>query len=404
MDIKEHFKMAFSAIMSNKLRSILTMLGITVGNASVIAMVGIGEGTQRLTAEQFATLGPNVLFVSLTSRNIRSAIPNARPLVLSDAEAIEKQIPNIVAVSPELFGQFMLTNGQKNAITSIVGTSPEYLQVRNFQIKKGRFLNANDLRRNNRVVVLGSQVAQDLFEKQDPIGEQIRIKNISFEVIGVMRSKGALFGTNQDNQVLVPLTTMAHQLQGKTSIYGVRLHLLAVLVKDKSQLEAAQFQIKNFIRLRHQVNFDDYVKVVPQQTVMDLATQTNEGLTRMLAAIASISLFVGGIGVMNIMLVSVTERTQEIGLRKALGAKEKDILLQFLIEAVILAITGGAIGTFVGVGGMVFAQTFSMMYTSVSVPAIIATLGVSGGIGLIFGVIPARRAASLDPVDALRRS
>lgn len=404
MEIREHLRMAFSALMSNKLRSILTMLGITVGNASVIAMVGIGEGTQRLTAEQFATLGPNVLFVSLTSRNIRNAFPNARPLVLSDAEAIEKQIPNITAVSPELFGQFLLTYRQKNSLTSLVGASPEYLQVRNFKIAQGRFLNANDLRRNNRVVVLGSQVAQDIFEQQNPIGQQVRMKNIGFEVVGVMKAKGALFGTNQDNQVLVPLTTMAHQLQGKTSIYGVRLHLLAVLVNQKSQLETAQFQIKNFLRLRHQVNFDDYVKVVPQQAVMDLATKTNEGLTRMLAAIASISLFVGGIGVMNIMLVSVTERTQEIGLRKALGAKEKDILLQFLIEAVILAITGGAIGTLVGVSGMIFAETFSMMYTSVSVPAIIATLGVSGGIGFIFGVVPARRAARLDPVDALRRS
>lgn len=404
MEIKEHFKMAFSALMSNKLRSILTMLGITVGNASVIAMVGIGEGTQRLTAEQFATLGPNVLFVSLTSRNIRSTFPNARPLVLEDAEAIEKQIPNIVAVSPELFGQFLLTYRQKNALTSIVGASPDYLQVRNFQIKKGRFLNDSDIKRNHRVVVLGSQVAQDLFEQQDPIGQQIRIKNISFEVIGVMKAKGALFGSNQDNQVLVPLTTMANQLQGKTSIYGIRLHLLSVLVKNKSQLDAAQFQIKNLLRLRHQVHFDDYVKVTTQQAIMDTATKTNEGLTKMLAAIASISLFVGGIGVMNIMLVSVTERTQEIGLRKALGAKEQDILLQFLIEAIILAITGGAIGTLTGLSSMVFAQTFSMMYTSISVPAIIVTLGVSGGIGFIFGVIPAQRAARLNPVDALRRS
>jgi putative ABC transport system permease protein len=197
---------------------------------------------------------------------------------------------------------------------------------------------------------------------------------------------------------------MAHQLQGKASIYGIRLHLLSVLVKDERQLEAVQFKIQNFIKLRHQVNFDNYVKVVPQQAVMDTATETNEGLTRMLAAIASISLFVGGIGVMNIMLVSVTERTPEIGLRKALGAREKDILVQFLIEAVILATTGGAIGTLAGVGGMVFAETFSVMYTSVSIPAIIATLAVSGGIGFIFGVVPARRAARLDPVDALRRA
>jgi putative ABC transport system permease protein len=403
MEIAEHFKMAFSALMSNKLRSCLTMLGIAVGNASVIAMVGIGEGTQRLTAEQFEALGPNVLFVSLTTRNIRSAFPNARPLVLADAEAIEKQIPNIAAVSPELFGQYLLTYQRKNSLPSVVGASPEYLRVRNFQIARGRFLNTNDLRRNNRVIVLGSQVAQDLFKGKNPIGQQIRIKNISFEVIGVMRAKGALFGSNHDNQVLVPLTTMAHQLQGKTSIYGVRLHLLSVLVKDEQELETVQFQIENFLRLRHQVNYDDYVRVIPQQAVMDTATKTNEGLTRMLAAIASISLFVGGIGVMNIMLVSVTERTQEIGLRKALGAREMDILTQFLIEAIILATTGGAIGTLVGVGGMVFAETFSMMYTSVSVPAIVATLGVSGAIGFIFGVVPARRAARLDPVVALRQ-
>ncbi len=403
MEITENLKMAFAALTANKLRSGLTMLGIAIGNASVIAMVGIGEGAQKLAARQFEALGPNVLFVNLTSRNIRRAIPNARPLTYEDAQAIAAQVPTVAAVSPEMSNPQLITVQNKSSTSNIVGATPSYLPVNNRQILQGRFISDSDVRRNARVVVLGSQLARSLFPYQSAIGQTIRIRNISFEVIGVMKPKGTLFEANQDERAIIPLTTMSAQILGSSSIFGVRLSHIAVLAKSREKIKAAQFQIENLIRLRHGISLKDYVRVFPQQAILETAKETNEGLTRMLASIASISLFVGGIGVMNIMLVSVTERTQEIGLRKALGAREGDILGQFIIEAVILATTGGVIGVVVGIQGMLLASTFGALTVSVSFPAIVMAIGVSSAIGLIFGVVPAHRAAKLDPINALRR-
>jgi len=403
MEIQENLKMAFASLMANKLRSVLTMLGIAIGNGAVISLVGVGQATQKMVAQQFDSLGPNVLFVSVTSRNVRSSIPNARPLTLEDAEAIATQVPSVAMVSPEIYNRRLLTYQGVSSNSPIIGVTGDFLAVRNFAIAQGRFINQVDINRHNRVVVLGSQVAQNLFGKNNPIGQIIRVQNISFEVIGVLKSKGSLFDSNQDDKALFPITTLFNQVLGRASIYGANLSMISVLAKDKEHLDAAEFQIKNLLRLRHQVNYENYIEIVPQQTIMDTATATNQELNKMLTTIASISLIVGGIGVMNIMLVSVSERTQEIGLRKALGAQENDILGQFLVEAIILATSGGLVGIVVSLGTIVITGGLTALATQLSVPAIILALGVSGGIGLIFGILPARRAARLDPIVALRR-
>ncbi len=403
MDILEHFKMATSTLWANKLRSSLTMLGIIIGNASVIGMVGIGQGAQKLAEEQFQSLGPNVLFVvpgSSRSRRVSFEIPQT--LVYADAKAIAAQVPTVAAVAPEIFANGLITYRDRNTSNQIRGVTPDFLSVRNFEVDRGRFISDLDLKRNSRVAVLGSEIAQRLFGDGDPIGKQLRIKNISFQVIGLMAEKGSFLGTSQDNSVFVPLTVAASQIVGNNSPYGIALGTISVSARDRNSVEAAKFQITNLLRLRHKIVGEDDFQVNTQKDVLQIVTTITSGLTVMLAAIAAISLLVGGIGVMNIMLVSVTERTSEIGLRKAIGAKEKDILIQFLIEAVILSAAGGFFGTLIGIGGIVLVGAVSPLYASVSPVAVVLAVSVSGGIGLFFGVFPAQRAAKLDPIVALR--
>ncbi|HAC62480.1 MAG TPA: ABC transporter permease [Cyanothece sp. UBA12306] len=405
MNVRDYLKMSLSSLLSNKIRSSLTMLGITIGNASVIGMVAIGQGAQKMAAEQFESLGPNVIFVSLNYRQVRRNLsPKTKPLLLDDAKAIAKLIPRVTQVSPEIHLRNLIAYRNNIFNNAIIGSTPEYLAVRNYQLDQGRFINNIDLRKGNRVAVLGTEVAQRLFSQQDPVGQQIRIKNLNFEIIGVLAAKGSLFDSNQDNTVIIPLTTAEHQLRGNTSPHGIPLTLIALLAQNQDSVSVAQFQIKNLISLRHPFATKDDINVYSQNVVLETASKTNAGLTRMLAAIASISLLVGGIGVMNIMLVSVAERTQEIGLRKALGAKEKDILAQFLIEAIMLATLGGVSGVGLGIGGTVVASAVSSLTTSISPVSIIVAITVSGGIGLLFGVFPAKQAAQLDPIVALRSS
>ncbi len=403
MKLSDHLKMATSALLSHKLRSGLTMLGIIIGNASVIGMVAVGEGARKATAEQFEALGPNVLFVSLSSTRVRRTLSSdAKPLLLEDAEAIKQLIPNLTNISPEIQINQLITYQDQILSNSIIGTTPDYLPVRNYEIEKGRFINNIDVQRNQRVVVLGAEIVEKLFNNQDPIGQQIRIKNITFEVIGTLAKKGALFDSNQDNRVIVPITTAQHQLRGWNSPYGIVLNTIALLAKDQESVDAVQFQVKNLMLLRHGTSRENDIKIFSQNSLLNMAEETNAGLKQMLGAIAFISLLVGGIGVMNIMLVSVKERTGEIGLRKALGATPKDILGQFVLEAILLATFGSLVGIGVGLGGVFIAHLFFSIAASVSVPSIIIAVSVSGSVGLFFGVFPAQQAAKLDPIIALK--
>ncbi len=403
MDIVESIKMAATTLVANKLRSSLTMLGIIIGNASVISMVGIGQGAQKLAAEQFESLGPNLLFVAPGSQQARSTTLNMpKTLVLEDAKAIATQVPSIKEVAPLINSRLLVTYRNRNTNTTISGTTPAFLSVRSFNVAKGRFITNLDLDRNNPVVILGPELANRLFGNIDPIGQTVRIKNVSFQIIGVMEAKGSFLGDNQDENAYIPLTTMANRLVGRTSPYGLELSFISVSAKNQDSISAAQFQIENLLRLRHKITDEDDFTVRTQKDILQIVGTITGALTLLLAAIAGISLLVGGIGVMNIMLVSVTERTQEIGLRKAIGAQERDILIQFLIEAVILSAAGGIVGTLLGISVIQLVGFVSPLKAGISPMAIILAVSVSGGIGLFFGVVPARRAAKLDPIVALR--
>ena len=403
MNIVESIKMAGKTLLANKLRSSLTMLGIVIGNASVIAMIGIGEGGQKFVTKQLESLGPNVLFVvpgNQETQRITFEVP--RTLVLKDAEAIATQVPTVKGVAPELNRRQITTYRSRNTDVNVIGTSPDFPLVRDFEIDKGRFFNQLDIKRNNQVVVLGSDLTQKLFGSKNPLGEQIRIKSTNFQIIGVLTEKGSSVGADYDEAALIPITTAANRLIGRNSPYGIALDYMVVAAKDSDSVDAAEFQITNLLRLRHKITGEDDFDVRSQKDALQTVGQITGALTIMLAAIASISLFVGGIGIMNIMLVSVTERTQEIGLRKAIGATQNDILMQFMIEAVIVSAIGGLIGTGLGVSGIVLVSAVSPLEAGISTAAIVSAVGVSGGIGLFFGVVPARRAAKLDPIVALR--
>ncbi|HEY9624102.1 MAG TPA: ABC transporter permease [Crinalium sp.] len=403
MDIVESVNMAVKTLTANKLRSALTMLGIIIGNASVITMVGVGQGAQRYASDQFQSLGPNVLFVIPGGDEARRrTLEIPRNLTLADAKAIASQVPSVNAVAPQLQSQQAITYRNRSINSGVTGTIPSFTIVRNFEVDRGRFFSDFDVQRSNRVAALGADVAKNLFGSSDPLGQQIRIKNISFQVIGVMESKGAFLGDNQDDVVFIPLTTMSSRITGNTSPYGTEVSFISATAKNEALVGAAQFQIANLLRLRHKVVNEDDFTIRTQKDALEVVGNVTGALTLMLAAIAGISLFVGGIGIMNIMLVSVRERTQEIGLRKALGASQHDILVQFIIEAIILAAIGGALGTAIGVGGVTFVGAVTPLKAGVSSAAIVMAVGISGAIGLFFGVVPARQAARLDPIVALR--
>jgi putative ABC transport system permease protein len=376
-----------------------------IGNASVIGMIGVGEGTQTLATDQFKSLGPNTLFIlpgSPKAQNIRSG-GTPPTLVLSDARAIARQVPSVAGVAPVLQNSFVV-NFQSVTTTSIIqGTTADFPAVRNFAVDKGRFVTAQDVKQDKQVAMVGTDIAQRLFGNNNPIGKQIRINNVSFEIVGLMEGKGSSFGSNQDDAIFVPITTMSKRIIGRTSPYGLRLSLISVSAKNSESMDAAEFQITNLLRQRHKIVGEDDFTVRNQKDALTIVSTITGALTLLLGAIAGISLLVGGIGVMNIMLVSVTERTQEIGLRKAIGATQNDILTQFTIEAIILSVVGGIIGTLIGIGGIVIVRNFSPLKTAaISPSAIILAVSVSGGIGLFFGVVPARQAAKLDPIEALR--
>ncbi|EFA73456.1 Protein of unknown function DUF214 [Raphidiopsis brookii D9] len=403
MNFVETLQMAGKTLLANKLRTALTMLGIIIGNSSVIVMVGLGEGGQRYVAEQLNSLGPNVLFVipgnEETQRVSRDAI---KTLVYADAEAIETQVPTIKATAAELNSRQVVTYKNRNTNINIIGTTPNFLKVRNFEVATGRFFNDLDMKRSNQVVVIGSKLKQKMFGNQNPISQQIKIKNSSFQIIGVLTEKGSNLGVDYDSSALVPIMTSANRIVGKTSPYGLEVTYITASAQDADSVDAAKFQITNLLRRRHKLVGENDFTIRTQKDALQIVGQISNALSLMLVGIAGISLFVGGIGIMNIMLVSVTERTQEIGLRKAIGATQQDILLQFIIEAIIVSVIGGLAGTGIGIGGLGLISSLGIIDASTSLSSIFMTVGISGAIGLFFGVFPARRAAQLDPIVALR--
>ena len=388
------------------MRSGLTMLGIIIGNASVIAIVAVGQAAQVYVTRQFEALGTNVLFVTPgdAQRGPLAGVARADTLTLADAGAIASEVLAATAVSPEKSQRFRVTQGAAETQANVIGTVPEYLPVRNVTVAQGRFLNPVDIQSNLQVAVLGSEAARILFGNTSPLNQRVRINSLSFTVIGVAAERGSSFGQNQDEAIYIPIQVMADQLVGqevgKTS---PTVQTIAVSARSEGDVSAAQYQITNLLRLRHGIlRGENDFTVQSQQDLLATANSITDILVLTLACTAGISLLVGGIGIMNIMLVSVTERTREIGLRKAIGAKGIDILSQFTIEAVILAVMGGAIGTSLGITGIVGLTLFSPLSGGISFNAIALSFSVSGGIGLVFGILPARRAAQLDPIIALR--
>ncbi len=403
ISLKEAFNMAGKTLVSNKLRSSLTMLGIIIGNASVITLVGLGRGAQTLAKNQLSNLGANVLFIVPGNNDTRRrGISFPKNLVLEDSIAINNQVPSVKKVAPQISANEIVQSNSKSLNISIAGVTPEFLDVRSFEVDEGRFISQSDVNSARSFVVIGPDLKEDFFKGNTVIGEKIRIKDHTYEIIGILKPKGAVFGSNQDKNAYIPLTTMVNRISGKDPTYGVSLSFISVEATSKNKTSAAKFQITNLLRQRHNIVRDDDFAVRSQEDALNIVTNITSGLTFLLAGIGAVSLIVGGIGIMNIMLVSVSERTEEIGLRKAIGAKQSDILIQFLFEALILSTIGGLVGTTTGLTGVFLLGIITPLPASVGITTTLSTMIISGSIGLIFGVLPAKRASQLDPIVALR--
>ncbi|WP_026134602.1 ABC transporter permease [Scytonema hofmannii] len=405
MDFAENLNMAVRTLSANKLRSSLTMLGMIIGNASVIAIISVGQGAQQFVSQQFESLGSNMLFVipGVAQDGPLSSAASSKSLVLADAIAIAREVPAVAGVAPETTENFRVTWTDRDTQVNVTGTTPQYPNVRNANVSIGRFFSDLELDQNHRVAVLGGETARSLFGTLDPLGKKIRIRNLSFRTIGVMAKKGAAMGANQDEVVFIPISVMVNQLTGQeNSRTSPTVQSIAVSARNSKSMSAAQYQITNLLRLRHNIKGENDFTVRSQQDLLKTVNSITGMLVILLAATAGISLLVGGIGIMNIMLVSVTERTHEIGLRKAIGATSTDVLIQFAVEAVILSLVGGSFGILLGLVGTVILATLTPLEAVISPIAIILAVGVSGVIGLGFGVVPARNAARLEPIVALR--
>lgn len=398
---KESFLMAWASLIANKMRSILTMLGIIIGVAAVIALVSIGNGVKQDIQNSISSLGSNLLMVmpgAPRTPGVRPSAGSMKSLKVSDYEAISK-LDGVKAASPMTNGSYVVIYQNKNWTTSVSGVSYNYLDVNNWSMKSGRFLSEKNVQNRERVAVVGKTVVKNLFGDEDPVGAEIRVKNIPFRIIGVLNSKGSgAMGNDQDDMVIIPYTTAMERVEGVDY-----LRMIYVTGKDENGIDRLQSDIENLLRVRHGIkdtNLDDF-NIQNMNSIMETMEETTGTLTLFLGAVAAISLVVGGIGIMNIMLVSVTERTREIGIRKALGATYSVIVTQFLIEAVVISLMGGIIGIILGIGSSKLIGMASGMSTVISVPTIVMSFAFSMAIGLIFGIYPARKAAKLNPIDAL---
>jgi len=397
-------KISSCALLRNKIRSLLTMLGIIIGVSAVIAMIGIGQGARESIKEKIAGLGTNMLLVqpgSLTRGGIRGGMGSINTLVPEDASAIVEKCPSVAMAAPVMRTTAQVVCGNLNWSTRITGTTPDYLPVRQWLIASGKIFSDDDVRYGTKVAVVGKTVSENLFQQMSPIGKIIRIKRIPFRVIGLLAEKGqSPMGTDQDDVILVPLTTARKRLLGKHS----SLRQINVSARNEGLMKRAQDEITLLLRERHRIHSgkeDDFI-IRNMADIQDAAAASTKVMTIVLASIASVSLIVGGIGIMNIMLVSVTERTREIGIRMAVGAKTRDILFQFLIESLVLSFAGGTIGVLLGIFASRAISIFAGWPAVVSVQSIILSFSFALAIGVIFGLYPARKASMLNPIEALR--
>lgn len=399
----ESIKMALDGMLTNKLRTFLTLLGIIIGVGAVIAMVSLGFGVKEQIKSNISSLGSNLLIVmsgGRTPSGARLPMGEGARLTAEDAEAIEKQIDGIAHVAPAVSRSYQLVAGNQNWTTSVEGTTPNILDIRNYQLEDGRNLNQRDITSRGRVCVIGQTIVDNLFPDGDAVGKTVRINKAPFKVVGVLQTKGqSSSGQDQDDVVFIPLTTAQNRMMGITYISRITIQ-----AENENVVDQVQADVEALLRVRHKIQDDEYDDFTVRNlaALMDTMMETANTITMLLGCIAAISLLVGGIGIMNIMLVSVTERTREIGIRKALGATYDNILLQFLIEAMVIGIVGGTLGVLLGVGASYAISYFAGWMTIISVPVILIAVLFSVGIGLFFGIYPARKAALLDPIEALR--
>jgi len=406
INIPSTVKISFRALWVNKMRSALTMLGIIIGVAAVIAMVAVGTGASKKIAEQISSMGSNLLIIlpgTTTAGGVRMGAGTQPTLSMGDSDAILKECSAVSEVAPILNGVAQVVFGHLNWSTAVVGTTPGMLVVRDWELRSGRPFTQQDVKSATKVCLLGQTVVDNLFGDQNPVGQTIRIKNLPFSVVGVLTPKGqSAQGQDQDDTILIPVTTAQKKLFGAQFPGMVRI--IMVKAKSAEDLSAAEKQINELIRQRHHIGQkqDSDFSVRNLTQIMQAQEQSTRVMTLLLGAIASVSLLVGGIGIMNIMLVSVTERTREIGIRMAIGAKTWDIRLQFIIEALTLSLIGGVIGIITGVSTAVVLSSVSGWPTVVSILSILLAFSFSGFIGIFFGFYPAYKASLLNPIDALR--
>ena len=401
--LNESIKMALDGMVSNKLRTFLTLLGIIIGVGAVIAMVSLGFGVKESIKDNISKLGSNLLMVSAggrTATGARLAAGEGAHLTFDDMLAIEKQVDGIAGISASVNSSYQLVAGNQNWTSRVEGTTSSNFEIQNYELDEGRLFTERDMNSRARVAVIGKTVADNLFPGDDPVGQIMRIKKAPFQVIGVLKPKGSSgMGQDQDDTVIIPLTTAQNRMMGITHVQRI-----TVQAENENVINDVQAEVEQVLRTRHKIKEGDYddFTISNMAAIMDTMMATANSITLLLGCIAAISLLVGGIGIMNIMLVSVTERTREIGIRKALGATYNNILLQFLIEAMVIGVVGGFLGVVIGVIASYGISTIAGWNTVISWWAIVVAVVFSVGIGLFFGIYPARKAALLDPIDALR--
>ena len=401
-------RIALRALRVNKMRSILTMLGIIIGVGAVITMISIGAGAQQQVEEQINALGTNLIIIlpgSVTAGGVRLGAGSRPTLTEDDAYAIQREIPEVQAASPAVRGTGQVVFGGNNWATAFHGVSPEYFEIRNWVVASGRQFDHADLKGAAKVLLLGETVARNLFGDGDPIGQIVRVRKVPMEVIGVLEAKGqSLQGNDQDDTILMPITTARNRILGGNAAKLRSAGSISVKVRDGADMKRAEAEMRTLLRQRHrlQPGQDDDFRLRNLAEVLGAREESTRVMTLLLAAVASVSLLVGGIGIMNIMLVSVTERTREIGLRMAVGARAKDILSQFLVEAVTLAVVGGICGIVLGVSGALAIGHFAGWRTELDLNAIVLSVGFAAAVGVFFGFYPARKASRLLPIEALR--